>query len=505
MLSSKNDSKVEGRFAARLDVLTERIDTLASTVATTASAMAKRDGEIASLRKELQARDDKLHALAVAAQGGVAPTELRELREAVTALSGERSKRGSTKQLEDLMGKVGLLGQRLETLSTTVATTAAGLSGREGEIAAIRKRLDAAPTATSSGAVADAALQNQIDELLSAAASTAARLDAQAAELVTLKTHAEQRASEPERPSEELSGMLATLRTQVEALAGLRSGASEDQLEELRARVEALADVRSGVTEAQLDERFAETDAALTQLAQRMEAVSGNMEALSRDVAASASSLGDRELELAALHRHFTESSTRIESVVDDIKEALSAVSDMGSVPLEHVTTQIERAAADVASLATRIDRIDTTLGEMNQNREQGSGFGELARRVDAVDQRVAAVATEVTRAKTLWPVALRSLEARLDDAVSHPRPPDPSPTHPPDATPEPAGSPAETPDDSSDDLLASLRDSLHAMETVAAEMARASDTLEATDDDAEDEPVAAAGGTIVPLRATEP
>ena len=58
MLSSKNESKAEERFAARIDLISERLDTLASTVATTASAMAKKDGEIATLRRDLEARDE---------------------------------------------------------------------------------------------------------------------------------------------------------------------------------------------------------------------------------------------------------------------------------------------------------------------------------------------------------------------------------------------------------------------------------------------------------------
>ena len=120
------------------------------------------------------------------------------------------------------------------------------------------------------------------------------------------------------------------------------------------------------------------------------------------------------------------------------------------------------------------------------------------------IDQRVAAVAAEVARAKTLWPVALRSLEARLDDAVHGHRP-----------EPSAADDAASTgpPDGPADDLLAGLRHSLQAMETVAAEMARASDTLGDPDDDgpeadepAEAEtPIATAGATIVPLRTGEP
>ena len=120
------------------------------------------------------------------------------------------------------------------------------------------------------------------------------------------------------------------------------------------------------------------------------------------------------------------------------------------------------------------------------------------------IDQCLAAVAAEVARAKTLWPVALRSLEARLDDAV-HGHRPEPSAADDAASTPPPDG-PA-------DDLLAGLRHSLQAMETVAAEMARASDTLGDPDDGSPDAdepaeaetPIATGGATIVPLRTGEP
>ena len=115
MLSSKNESKVEERFAARIDLISERLDTLASTVATTASAMAKKDGEIATLRRDLQARDEQIQALAARAQAsaGADPRELLELRQAVTALANERTKQAGTKQIDELADKIGLLGQRL--------------------------------------------------------------------------------------------------------------------------------------------------------------------------------------------------------------------------------------------------------------------------------------------------------------------------------------------------------------------------------------------------------
>jgi chromosome segregation ATPase len=461
--SDKNDSKQEVRFAARIDVLMERVDTLAATVATTASATAKRDGEIASLRRELQARDDALQQLVVQARAGSPAADdgkLRALEDTVAAMASERSKAGSSKQLEEVTQKVGLLGQRLETLSTTVSTTAAGMAAREGELATIRKRLESGPAAVAGGTTADPALKQQLVDLSASIASMKLFIDEQAAELAALKTQAERQAAEPDRPSEELSSMLAALRTQVEALNGLKTGVSDEQL----------------------DERLAGTDSALAVLSERIDG-------LSRSVESAAANLADKEHELSALHRHFTESSARIEAVVDDIREALSAFPDMGSSAVEE--------------LATRVELMESATREASEARSKGAD--DLAHRIDVIDRRVATVATEVARAKTLWPVALRSLEARLDDAVSHAhRDEAESPTSTDDTT-----SKTDDHGDSSDDLLAGLRDSLHAMETVAAEMARASDALSSTDDEEtgvdEAAPVASAGATIVPLRTGEP
>jgi DNA repair exonuclease SbcCD ATPase subunit len=412
VLSSKNDEKQEARFAARLDVLLERMDTLGSTVATTASSMAKKDGEIAALRRDLEARDQTLQALvAQVRQNGptsagtpdVDANELRLLRNAVAALTKERATAGNVTQLEDLATRVRALSARVEDL--------------------------------------------------------AAAVDARS----------------PERPSEELVAMLGTLRSQVEALGGLNT-----------------------VSEEQLGIRFVETDNALSHFAQRLDT-------LAETVEEAAASLGEKEDELAALHRHFTESSSRIESIVEDIRGALHAFGELDSTAYDELTS--------------RVERIETATREASEARDRGGV--ELARRVDRVDQRVAAVTEEVARAKTLWPVALRSLEARLEDVV-HARRAEPVGG---DAGASPVGD-ETSPDEPPEDLLAELRDSLQAMESVAAEMARASETL----GDPVDEPVvepsvegepdeepsettvvvsepsaAVAGATVVPLRASEP
>ncbi len=468
--SSKSDAKQEARFAARIDVLTERVDTLSATVATTASAIAKKDGEIASLRRDLQARDEALQALA--ARAGVAgpaidPHIVQELQQTVAALAGERGKQGSSKQLDELTGKVTLIGQRLETLSTIVSTTAAGLSGREGELAAIRKRLEA-PVPVQAEVAADPTVKRQLDDLASGAVGTKMRLDGQAAELNALRAEVERRAAEPQPPSDELRAMLTTL----------------------RARVEALSEIRAGVTEEELDARLAETGDALGALSRRTDA-------LAESVESTTASLASKEHELAALHQQFTESSTRIETIVEDIREALSAFPETGHAAVEALSARVNQVSAGMKSLTSRMERRETASREAADARERNAG--ELGARLEALDQRVATISTEVARGKTLWPVALRSLEARLDDAVSR--------MHDDEQTaPDSPVAPA-TPDDHTDDLLADLRESLQAMETVAEEMERASESRAPTEPAPEPaaQEAVAGGARIVPLRGSDP
>jgi chromosome segregation ATPase len=510
MLSSKSDAKTEARFAARLDVLMERVDTLAATVATTASAMAHKDGEIATLRRDLEARDETLAALAARVQSGSPagdPGGLKRLEDAVASLAAERSKHGNTKQLEDIAAKVGLLGQRLETLSAAVSTTAAGLAGRDGELAAIRKRLESAGGSATTAASTDPAVRSQLDELTSTAAGTTAQLDTQAAELAALKERLERRDAEQQAPAEELRAMLTTLRTRVESLDGLRAGVTEDELDEkltetneavasLTKRIDALAESLEATTglgdrEHELDERITETSDALASLAKRIDALADSVED-------ATTGLGDKEHELAALHRHFVESSGRVETIVGDLREALGAFPDAGPDTLAVLDSRIETATTGLASVTSRLEQLESARTD--------DRAGDLTDRMDALDGRVAALADEISRAKTLWPVALRSLEARLDDVARRP-----------------AGNPANPPvseasGNEPEDLLAGLRDSLHAMESVAAELERSSEqhadgaaSVEQPDPgsetlEPEDVQEAVAGGArIVPLRQSDP
>ena len=472
---SRDDSKVEGRFAGRLDALTGRVDTLASAVATTASAMAKKDGEIATLRRELLARDEQLQALAAQLRtdsSGASPRELHELREAVAALAKEHPKGDDAKRVDELTAKMALFAERIDTISTTVSTTAAGLAGREGELAVIRKRLEASSQVPAIGF--DAALKSKVDDLASDVFGAKVRLDGQADALASLRSQIERQEPESNGPAEELRTMLATLLTRVESLDGLRAGVSEEAL----------------------NERLAESEHAFELLSQRLDSLATSVES-------ATSGLGEKERELADLHRHFLDSSARVETIVEDLREALGAFPHARLDEVETLATRLDSTSSELGAMVRRIEDLEAARHEER----------ELERQIATLDRRVGAVAAEIARAKTLWPVALRSLEARLDDVA---RRPESAPSSPPPVPPAEIG-------DDPEDLLAGLRDSLHAMESVAAEMARAADTwtddepsdtrdallddaaMQAHDDGRDAAEAAAGGARVVPLRASEP
>jgi len=563
MLSSKDDAKQEARFAARLDVLGERVDTLASTVATTASAMAKKDGEIATLRRDLELRDQQLQSLAARTSQVASPTdpqELQALRQAVAVLQSERATRGNSKQLDEVMSKLNLLAERLDTLSATVSTTAAGLAGRDGEIAAIRKHLGTTQVAGQSAPSVNHDLERQVRELGVHVVSTKARLDDHAAELEAVKAQL----SEPHPHAEELRAMLTALRARVEALASLRAGVTEEVLDErlaesqatlaaLGQRLEELtSDVESAtaglaardvklealqrqVTEsssaaestAELRERLAETEGAL-------DAARHQLAKLGSLVESGTASLADNGQRLDTLERRHSESVSRIAAVADDLRGVHAGVSEERlderlaptSTALQALEQRIDELSSGVESSTTSHADEEERLGALHRQvtdsssriesiaddlREALAAFpeatpeqlDELGTRIDSVEKRVASVAAEVARAKMLWPVALRSLEARLDDVA---------PKHaPPDSAAETAvvahdeNGPSDEPEGTADDLLAELRDSLQAMESVAAELERNGSPRHDPTETRDVEKAVAGGARVVPLRTPDP
>jgi chromosome segregation ATPase len=493
VLSSKSDAKAEGRFAARLDVLTERVDMLATTIATTASAIAKKDGEIAALQRAFEERDQTLRALvehanraaqAPPADAPIDESELRSLKNAVAALTKERAGGVNAAQIERLVATVRALAERVDALAAVVATPSEPTPDL-----ALTARVDAVAAEL---AAVKTALEPRTEELVAMLAVLHERVDGLTAVSVTEK---------------QLDERLAETRTALEALP--------HRIDELSARVdsgsESLAD---RVQELHVVQReVAETTAAVGSVAQRIDRLDSMVES-------GTASLTDKEQRLGALERQFADSRARIESIADDFasapaetRTALDALAhriDELSSGLESATTshtdeeqRLEALHRQVSESSSRIESIADDLREALGAFPEATPdqVGELNTRIDMVEQRVATVAVEVARAKTLWPVALRSLEARLDDVA------------PKSAHDEPRAETNEVvperdePGETTDDLLAGLRDSLQAMESVAAELER---TAEVTPEDtAEEQPqsqqAVAGGARVVPLRTPDP
>jgi DNA repair exonuclease SbcCD ATPase subunit len=543
MLSSKSDAKAEDRFATRLDVLTERVDTLGSTVATTASALAKKDGEIAALQRALEARDQTLQALvqhvnraaqAAPADAPVDESELRSLRNAVAALTKERAGGVNAAQIDRLVATVRALAERVDALAAVAAAPSAPTPDP-----ALTARIDAVAAEL---AVVRAALDRMPEELVATLAELRDRVDGLAElEPGVTEEHLDERLTETKAALEVLPRRIAELAARVDS--GTASLADKEQrlqalqrdVAETSSRIESVAgelrEAEGGVTEAQLDERAAETTAALDSLAQRIDRLDARVES-------GTSNLADKEQRLRTLERQLADSTSRIESIADELDgappgvteaqlderlvetrdalEALAKRMDELASGLESATTshadeeqRLEALHRQVSESSARIESIADDFREAIGAFPEATPdqLGELSARIEVVEKRVATVAVEVARAKTLWPVALRSLEARLDDVATK------SAHDEPRAETEVAhdGDSSERvePDETTDDLLAGLRDSLQAMETVAAELERTTEHW--TEDSPPDTPTAAppqavAGGArVVPLRTTDP
>ena len=117
-----------------------------------------------------------------------------------------------------------------------------------------------------------------------------------------------------------------------------------------------------------------------------------------------------------SLHRQFTESSAASRPSSRTFARRFPspgrrACGDGGALGPRRATVGHRDLARGAGWTAVR-----THLARPPSARERSAA--ELGARLEALDQQVAGLASELARAKTLWPVALRSLEARLDDAV---------------------------------------------------------------------------------------
>jgi hypothetical protein len=509
-----------GGLVASVRALGERVDDLAAAAAAVPStdpAVTARIDELASDLAALRTSLEQGLAEAarppeeLAAMLTTLRTEVEVLGELRPAVDAELDRRfGETNEAVASSSRlVDQLTERIARLERTRTTDDERhdrrLGAMDGVIANASLRIDQLTEAVAglerTRAVDEERHDRRFDRMKDAVADLSHRLDALPAFDEELLDHRLGAATEAvanvsqrvDQLTEAVAGLERTRAADEERL-DRRFDRMKDSLADLSHRLDALP----GFDEKRVDRRFTEVEDTLVTFGVRLDA-------LAQSVESAASSLGHRKDEVAALHRQYTDSSARIESIVDDIREALHAYPDVSDASLDEVTA--------------RLERLETSMRKAGETSVRAAG--ELSGRIDVIDRRVATVAEEVSRAKTLWPVALRSLEARLDDAVT---------AHGAERGAE-DGSPTDGRGELSHDLLAGLRDSLQELESVAEEMARASETLggpgevsapdapadETHEDDAapaepetpapSSTPAAASAGgaTIVPLRSGEP
>jgi hypothetical protein len=393
---SKRDPKFEDRLTDRVDVLADRLATLSSVVNTTTAAHVGSDGEIASLRRDVEQQAAKLDAALREPRPGAPATDLEDLKRAVARLSAERGSKNGDKGATALQEKVDNLAERLDTLAKTVATTAAGLAGREGELAGLRRMLDEGTA--------------RVDEL------------ARILRLETDHSDAAELRRELGTLGQKLTGGLAD--------RDRRTAALEKRVGQEGARLEAFADsVRASVEalKAKIDalESDRDTGEALADLDERVRLLDGRVETVAQALEGASADLSDKELELAALQRHLEETGTRVDVAVAEVRATLAALAE--AVSPDELDARLGSVSVELAEVVGRLDAGEAHTSE-RQDRESArttdleQQLADVASRLDEVEGARSAAAAELARSSVTWAeeqTALREQLAALERAVA--------------------------------------------------------------------------------------
>ena len=237
MFSSKRERSGAELLPSSDEALAERVNMLASTVSSAAAALARTDGEIAGLRKELGNGLARVEELTAELRSRARASDVRELEKKLGSIDVANARGSDPRRIDDLASKIAVLAERVDTLGTTVATTAASGVGRDGEVATLRRMLD--QRAPASGV--DEALVRRVEDAAAASASASLRVESQA-------------------------GDIAGLSTRIQAL--------EEQMSQVAERVEAVESERAALVGSVVETtaaRWLELDRALRDLAERLD------------------------------------------------------------------------------------------------------------------------------------------------------------------------------------------------------------------------------------------
>lgn len=273
MFSSKRERSGAELLPSSGEAFAERLDMLASTVSSTAAAVARTDGEIAGLRRELGSGLARIEELVAEVRSRARASDVRELEKKVGALGVEHGRGPDSKRLDDLGSKVALLTERVDTLGATVASAAASVAGRDGEVAALRRMLDE----SSSAPTVDEALQRRVEDVASASASASLRLESHGEDIAALASRVEAL----DEGLAELAGRIDAVERERTALAASVADAAasrwtelERALADLAARL-AASEERAAAASAELSRATSLWPAALRSLEARVDQLAG--------------------------------------------------------------------------------------------------------------------------------------------------------------------------------------------------------------------------------------
>ena len=393
---SKRDPKFEERVTNRVDVIADRIETVARTISTTSAALAAKEGEIAQLRRELEASTTRVGAALAEARRASDDTELAEIKRSLAVLSQQKLPRGVEGRIDDLAGKVAQVAQRIDTVSSTVSTTAAGLAGRDGDVTSLRRAFET-----------DAArIEAELVEL---------RRAVDPAPIAELRQAVRQLRDETAEQRDSYQRWFKKASTTVNGLAG--------GLTELRASVESLSTDAVAREEAEAD-AARDVDDRISSVRARGDDLATRLDSLSATITATGDRFETRSVELEEMERRFSETSSRVDDLAGGLTEIRASVESLSTDAVAR-----EKAEADAArdvddrissvrargdDLATRLDSLSATITATGDRFETRSvELEEMERRFSETSSRVDNLVGELTRALAEAPDP-RSLEAEL-------------------------------------------------------------------------------------------
>ncbi|MDQ3085677.1 MAG: hypothetical protein M3Q67_02600 [Actinomycetota bacterium] len=422
--AAKHDPKLESRLTDRIDVLMDRLGTLASAVSTTSAELARRDGELAALRRDLAHGSARVDVLAKDVDQAARVVDVEKLRQAIAERPTEPPARSGAERLDRFEGKVALLAERIDTLSPTVAAAASGLAARDGELANLRQKIERSAAEVEQVIVEVranphiATLATRLDALGNELEATTRQLEQKDGDVEALRGRIDDGYARASAVIAELQLSLATVGSRIgaiEKVPDLVEHALAGQAAEFDTRLKTLSETVSATVgkvveleaaSAAKDSTGDETDRALTELAERIDTLSG-------ELAAATTAVAGRESEVPALRARIDDAYAKASAVISELQLSLAALlSRVGALEVlpERLEEQLQGRDGDFDTRLTLLEAASSERTEL---------LDDFGIRLALAEQRRQAPAEEIDRILDTWASDRSSLETRLDEIAA--------------------------------------------------------------------------------------